>query len=285
VATPTVCQCMWNEISEWEVRLSDEAIKALRDVPWAVPLLARLDPAKETRAQNRSLLFEIRFAYALHQAGHVAEYEYRGADSSTIDFRVVTQDYEWLIELVSVCESDAVQRATQQMGLMQSLLLSGIPGKDSIASEAGEMIKAEEKIAEKVFSKGKPTKFSEPSGKVINVILTDMRGYLGIGEHVIDNDDYRQIAYGPARLPDHHVQWWAGSPIKGLFQKDNPTKAAKYIRERVHILAFVCEREYTATEICSRVFCTLNPSLFSSTDQMRATLNQCPARVCPVAKC
>lgn len=270
---------MWNDLSSAEVHLSDEAITALRSVPWAAQLLARLDTSKQTKDQDRALLFEIRFAYSLYQAGHVAQYEYAGGvGTSTIDFRVVTRDYEWLIELVSLFESDAVKGATEQIGPFQKLVLHNALGFDDPASEAGEMIKAEEKIGEKVFTRGSPTKFSEPSN-AIHVIATDMRGYLGIGAHVIDNDDYRQIAYGPAGIPDHHVQWWGGNPVKGLFQKDNPTRAAKYARERVHILAFICEREYAPTEICSAVLCAPNPTLFPSTEQIRAVLNQCPVRV------
>jgi hypothetical protein len=146
------------------------------------------------------------------------------------------------------------------------------------------MIKAEEKIGEKAFSKGKPTKFEKPAANVIHVIATDMRGYLGIAAHVIDHYDYRQIAYGAVGLPDPYVQFWGNRPIKGLYQQDNPTKAAKYVRERVHILAFICEREYTETEMCSNVFCTPNPRLFASTDEMRAVLTQCPIRVGKMAR-
>jgi hypothetical protein len=267
-------------ISAQEATLSDEAIKQLRSVAWAASLLAKLDPSKETREQDRSLLFEIRFAYALHRAGLTAEYEYRGLENSTLDFRVITSEYEWLIEIVSLFESDAVKGATQQVGMMQKLVLVDTPGKDNTASEAGEMIKAEEKIGEKVFSKGKPTKFPEPSSGKIHVIVTDMRGYLGIAEKVIDNDDYRQIAYGRTGVHEANVQHWQDMPIKGLFEQGNPTKATKYVRERIHILAFVCESQYIPEEISSHVVCAPNPDLFVSKDQIRAVLKQCPLRKC-----
>lgn len=277
---------MWNDISPAEVKLSDEAIKVLRNVPWAAPLLKPIESNKETRYQNRAVLFEIRIAYALHQAGYTAQYECKGLADATIDFCVATFDYQWRIELVSVFESEAVKTGTEQLGAFQRLVLTdkidsekGI--LDTPMSEAGEMIKAGEKIGEKVFAKGKPTKFPEPSVGIIHVILTDMRGYLGIGKYVIDRHDYVQMAVGASRVPPQYVQWWDNNPIKGLFETNNPTRAAKYIRERIHILAFVCEKEYTETEICSKVFCVPNPHLFSgSPEQAREVLNQCPLRVC-----
>jgi hypothetical protein len=277
---------MWNEISLAEVGLSEEALSHLRSLPWASRLVNSLDPTKNMRDQSRALLFEIRFAYALHQAGHEARYEWAGLESSTIDFCLATSDYQWRIELISVFESEAVQSATEQIGAFKRLILADKLNRktglfDATTSEAGEMIKVEEKIGEKVFSKGKATKFPEPSAGTIHVIMTDTRGYLGIAEHVIDNYDYVQISHGPAKVPDQNVQWWNNQPIRGLFQKTNPTKAAQYVRERIHILAFVCESEYTDTEICSKVFCAPNPHLFASAAQARAVMEQCPVRVCP----
>src|SRR5260370_32506918 len=40
-----------------------------------------------------------------------------------------------------------------------------------------------------------------------------------------------------------------------------------------HILAFVCESEYTQTQMCSRVFCAPNPTLFTSNEQITTLLD------------
>jgi hypothetical protein len=99
----------------------------------------------------------------------------------------------------------------------------------------------------------------------------------GVGKYVIDNYDYIQISHGSDRVPGPYVKWWNNQPIKGLFQAANPTKASKYVRERIHILAFVCEREYMDTEICSKVFCAPNPIMFPSAEQSKSSFASMPS--------
>src|SRR6266850_5515900 len=185
-------ETVWNSVSTGEAELTELAIKELEVVPWAKPLLARLTADLEIGRQNRSLLFEIRFAYALHQQGHQADYEfYAGVGTSTVDFRVSTPDQEWLIELVSLSESQAVKNATTVSGPFEGISLHS-SGNDIPDSEEGEVLKAQERIVEKVFTSGNPTKFPLPSTR-IHTVVADMRSYLGIGSFVADKNDYREI--------------------------------------------------------------------------------------------
>jgi hypothetical protein len=89
-----------------------------------------------------------RVAHALHRRGHVAEYEYSaGVGTSSIDFRIAGTP-EWLVEIVSVGESQAVKDATERKGQAVILRLS-TERKDQRFSEEGEMVRASEKILDK----------------------------------------------------------------------------------------------------------------------------------------
>jgi hypothetical protein len=72
---------------------------------------------------------------------------------------------------------------------------------DHRQSEEAEMLTAEQKIGEKVFADGRPTKFPVPSSAV-HAIVVDMRGYLDEGGDIFD---YRQMAYGPSGIPADHA--------------------------------------------------------------------------------
>ena len=85
---------------------------ALRGAAWAQPLLAGLpDPADLTR-NHKAKLFELRFGYALHQAGIAPRYELEGEAGSTIDFGFVSGTKDWRVELMRLEETAAVRRAT-----------------------------------------------------------------------------------------------------------------------------------------------------------------------------
>lgn len=261
---------MWtNTISAPEAAKNKRAVEGLRRVTWAQPLLRRLEHSGGMLSNNAPLLFEVRFAYELHQAGCVAEYEYAaGVGQSSVDFKI-PGGKDWLLELVSIRESQAVQRATTTEGPLQRLTLTS-DSPDSRQSEEGEMLLAQQKIGEKVLSGGQVIKFPVPSAGTINAILTDMRGYLGMP--VADRMDYRQIAYGASGVPEYAVHFWRGSPIKGLFEEDNPLPAARVIRERIHFLGFVAEHTYDDKEIISLSYYLPNPHLISDQQQARDAL-------------
>lgn len=242
------------------------AIEILLTVSWAKPLLTRLEKAGGLKPENMPLMFEVRFAHQLYDAGISAVYEYEtGVGDSTVEFKTNTSP-SWLIELVSVRTSDAARRATRQVGLIYEQLLVPTPENPNASGEA-EMITAEQKIGEKVFADGRVTKFPLPTDS-LHLIVADMRGYLDEGGDVYD---YRQMAYGARGIP-RELSWvihcWQGLPIKGLFEKDNPLRAARYIQERIHFLGFVRERNFHQGEIQEEgvAYYLANPHIFCDQD-------------------
>ena len=266
-------------LTEDEERFTEHAVGALSTVSWAEPLLGRLRRAGGICSRSKPLLFEVRFAFALHQAGVVAQYEHKtGVGGSTVDFRIKTS-VEWLIELASVRASDAARRATRRRGHLLEQRFSS-SSSDPAQSREAEMITAQQKIGEKVFARGRPTKFPVPQG-TLHVILTDMRGYLDKGG---DFDDYRQIAWGWRGLTSETnwkvLQWppASGRPICGLFEnrENHPLQATSLIQERIHFLGFVCERRYCDGEIRDRSYYLPNLCLFSNQEEANEAFDRYP---------
>lgn len=271
---------MWSDrLTLQEARRTEQAITELSSVPWARPLLSRLDRAGGIRSDNMPLMFEVRFAHELHLAGVAADYEYpAGVGASTVEFRTLTSP-PWLIELVSVRTSNAAKRAIRQAGLVYEQLLSPTT-EDPARSEEAEMITAEQKIGEKVLADEKPTKFP-PIGDRLHLIVSDIRGYLDEGGDIFD---YRQMAYGARGIPREHawmIHYWEAErgklrPIWGLFEKGNPLQAANLIQERILFLGFVREREYVQGEITRVAYYLANPHVFRDTDGAREAFASYP---------
>jgi hypothetical protein len=261
---------MWSDtLKVEEVKFTERAIVRLYGVPWARRVLDRLQQAGGFSSENKPLMFEVRFAYELHRAGIVAEYEYRaGVGDSTVEF-CVPGYITWLIELVSIRTSQAAKKSITQDGMVYKQILSTDAAEIAQSPEA-EMITAQQKIGEKVFAHGEPTKFPLPRDNIYHLILTDMRGYLdGSGS---DRLDYRQMAYGALGVPPQYsfaIHYWetqngALEPIKGLFEKSCPLRAAKFIQERIHFLGFVSEKQYNEGEIPRISIYLQNPQLLSN---------------------
>lgn len=264
---------MWTDrLTNREAEFTERAIKALRDISWAKPVLDRLQQAGGISSKNMPLMFEVRFAYELHCSGKVADYEFgAGVGDSTVEFHIPGK-VTWLIELVSVRTSQAAKKAITQHGLLYQQMLSTDAADISQSSEA-EMITAEQKIGEKAFTNGLPTKFPKPANNICHVILSDMRGYLEEGGDVFD---YRQMAYGPSGIPSSYswmIHYWKTEtgklePIKGLFEKDCPLRAARFIQERIHFVGFVRERDYQDGEISQKAYYLPNPHLLTNEEAM-----------------
>jgi hypothetical protein len=260
---------MWSDtLTKREAEFTEQAIVALNGIEWARPVLERLQQAIGPKSENMPLMFEVRVAYELHRAGKVAEYEYStGVGVSTVEFRI-KGDITWLFELVSIRTSQAAKKAIMQSGLLYEQILS-TNAADVTQSEEAEMIIAEQKIGEKVFKDGAPTKFPVPIDNVYHVILADMRGYLDDGGDVFD---YRQMAYGTQGIPSQYlrtIHYWKTEakklePIKGLFEKSCPLRAARLIQERIHFFGFVCEREYRDGEIPRIAYYLPNPHMLTN---------------------
>jgi len=253
-----------------EVERTRDAIANLAKVAWARPVIARLNKAGGVRPENMPLMFEVRFADDLHSAGATAQYEFpAGVGQSTVEFRLDTKPV-WLVELVSIRLSMAARRDTREIApLFEEQLFRWTP-EDPGRSEESEMITAEQKIAEKVVSGGRPTKFPPLDGS-LRLILADMRGYLDRGGDIAD---YREMAYGYRGLQEsadwqflmHHWQRADDNfePVKGLFEQSNPIAAANLIRERIHFLGFIREKRFYGGEIRDRALLLANPHLFAN---------------------
>jgi hypothetical protein len=185
-----------------------------------------------------SFLFEIRFAAAIAAAGLFAEYEHSsGVGNSTVDFRVAL-DPPWLVELVSLHESDAFKAATWSNGVYQGYMLRTDADNPKQSTE-GEALKAQERIGAKVFERKRgPIKFPEPDGS-IHMVMVDARGFGGDGHG--DTADWCQKAHGPCGLNPAHVMRWTHPktgvrmPIRGLFEPECPLAAAQTSRARLRV--------------------------------------------------
>lgn len=89
------------------------------------------------------------------------------------------------------------------------------------------------------------------------------------------------MAYGAGGVPPElkwMVHYWEVEPgrlepIVGLFEETNRLRASRFIRERIHFLGFVREREYTDNEIGNTASYLANPHLFASESKAQAAFD------------
>lgn len=278
-----------------EVRATLEAAKELETVIWAAPLLRRtggiierlseglIDRASYLRNplldSDKAILIELRFARALNRAGANAIYEYgTGVGGSSIDFKVEGSP-SWMIEVMSLRESQAIRDASWEDGPFFGMELR-TDAEDQRQSEEGEILKAQERISAKVYDYHRklPIKFPLPNAH-LSMILVDARGYLG-GQG--DQRDWHHIALGAAGLEPHYVRTWFNresglrEPIYGLFESNNVREAPILLQERVHFLGFVCEESFADEELFGRIEYYANPHLFRSMSAKNEALASFP---------
>lgn len=276
---------MWSDsLKEREVERTKEAILELKDSKWAEPLLNRFEDGGEFILSNKSIMFELRFAAEVCRRGFEAVYESPGVNDSSIEFNIELDGVNWLIELVSILSSDAAREAVvSKDGLYSQLFQTPTGNSDERQSPEGELILVEQKIGEKVFHNNKPHKFSEPKPNVYHIIVVDMRGFLDGGGG--DKTDYTQIASGANCIPEERREltvYWKNKngdlePIKGLYEKNNPLRAARYVRERIHYIGFIAEKEYSKDELMSKIYYISNTLLFHDSSA-RTVYNHYPMK-------
>jgi hypothetical protein len=276
---------MWGEIlTSREVEFCSQLLQQLNGVPWSRPLLARVGSPNDWSYERKPLLFELRFAGDLNAAKLRPTYEYSaGVGESTVDFRFEAGGSEWFVELVTLLTSDAVKRASWEDGLFFGAQLS-TDAADSTQSVEGELLLAQQKIGEKVYTQSAPTKFPPPHTGTYHLILVDMRGFGITGG---DMWDYRQIAYGPAGLPSNTpylVHSWtdnAGNrrPILGLFDPSNTyQRAAQVVQERIHFIGFCNDESYALNGIRDNTLFLPNPHLFADDAAGRVVYDSYPLK-------
>ncbi len=289
---------MWaDSLKTEEVSATLDAVTTLGNVAWAAPLLTRTASiverlrvrltdkdayrANPITSTEMSFLFEIRFARAVADVGLTATYEYTaGVGNSAVDFRIEL-DVPWLVELVSLRESEAFKAATWTDGTFHGYLLR-TDANDPRQSEEGETLKAQEKIGAKVFDRKQGAiKFPVPSG-CVHMLLVDGRGFLGDGHG--DAADWHQVIYGPAGLDPHLIKYWTNpktgerAAIQGLFQPACPLPAARVAQQRLHVVGFVCEKNFGRNEITQQSIYFCNPALFETEQAARSAMAEWPLK-------
>src|SRR6185436_10622653 len=149
---------------------NSRAMEALRSVPWAAELVKGIEAKGGVRKAPAGFLFELRFAYELHLVvpGAPIQYEIKtGVGDSSVDFLVPAGDQRWLIELVNLDESKTVTkmrdatRTQEAPGVTSEVVSLSSDNTDKRATPYGELVRAGEKIEEKVWDAAlkQPRKF------------------------------------------------------------------------------------------------------------------------------
>ena len=234
---------------------------ALQDVVWAAPLIANIEASGGLSKARKAFLFELRFGYALHQAGCTPRYEVPGEGASKLDFGFTADDIDWRVELMRLEETDAVRDATvisvdEHGSEFASLHLTSDADVPRQSIEA-ETLKAIQRICQKCEKNGQAHKFSLPQGKKANVLLVDFRTFLNGG----DKADRLLVAFGSGAVQDPYKLRWENKPIQGAFAAANSMKGCMQIRERVHFLGFVDEKQYGPASFTESIQFVANPNL------------------------
>jgi predicted nucleic acid-binding protein len=270
---------LWHPFTRSEADASQVALDVLRGETWAAPLVADIEHAGGVAPSNMTLLFEARFGLALHDRGIQPVYEQRaGVGESSVDFAFGP----WLVELLSLGETDAAQDASWQQGpFFGRMLQSPTPPGDRVTdpverkrliaemkqSTEGEILKVVDRLVDKATTKDKrgPHKFPAPTDRVFSMLVADIRAP-ATGN--LDETDLRQIAFGPAGVFPDDVLEWVGEdgkvwPIRGVFDAGNSLKGSRFFRERVHFLGLVCEKTYARDEMQHVIRFFHNPNLLT----------------------
>jgi hypothetical protein len=273
----------WSEIlTQSEAEYMVGVIERLRSISWARPLINTIEQRGGLTFSTKPLLFEARVALALVLAGiDPVHYEYpAGVGESTVDFRFGSQP-RWLVEVVSIGRSDAVEAATFHSGHFYGTTLSSPHQSKTMRerrqSEEGESLLVVQKIGEKVHDGKAATKFPVPVPDQYHTVVVDMRGHLGGG----DIEDWKQIAYGAEHVAAEFRKYWLDQddrqiPLRGVWHLENRMRFAATARERLHAIMFVGEEEYADGALSEHAWIACNPHLFPDEASARAALRHFP---------
>lgn len=250
-------------------------MKELAAANSAPNLIATIQELGLTKAA-KPFLFELRFAHALHRAGIEAAYEIPGEGESTIDFGFKCDSRQWRVELMRLEETKAVKDATSvsvdEHGAEWFAMSMSSNAEDKRQSQEGETLKAIERICQKCERDGRPHKFPAPDDDAFNVLLIDMRTFIGGG----DEADRLHIALGSDAVGEWYKMHWNGKPIGGVFAGENPCKGTAEIRERVHFLGFVNEEAFEDGSFGKSIQFVFNPHLFATSEEAKSALGDWP---------
>lgn len=276
----------------------------LGNVSWANPLLSAIRRGGGITFENQPLLFEARIAYEFHRQGVTPQYEFEtGVGESSVDFRIPSEP-EFLVEVVSLRASESAGRATRPIGdgsyfkTALSTANQRVEGREQ-ESTTFQLILAQRKLGEKVYVDGRATKFPEPTAGTYHIIVADVRYIVGDRrDHIRALDDYLRlltlgyghgdVARGQPFVVGAGVDQNDGSTsnLRGIFEEgvENP-RAAPFLRQRIHAIHFVCERDYGDDEVRGDAasYPITNDSLFRNFEELKAMAAAYPLGVRPKA--
>ncbi len=272
----------WDGLSTDEAEFVRAIMGELADVAWAAALLRDINDNGGVVRANKARFFELRFGYALHQAGIAPAYEAAGEGQSTLDFGFSASGQDWLVELMRLEETTAVQRATttetDEDGVVWSERVLGTTADDPRESPEGETIKAIERICQKFERNGQPHKFPLP-GSAFHALLVDFRTFQNGG----DVHDRIHVGLGGEYVTEEMARmYWDENLITGVFSSDTTLRGAAQVRERLHFLGFVSEENYEAGGLAAATQFIANPHLFENAEQVHAAIASWPLQRAPV---
>lgn len=270
-----------------EVNFSKKAGESLKQLNWAKKLVEdskiskaltlQKNPIREYEELNsiKSALFEVRFAYALQKMDLDVIYEARtGIGDSTVDFKIEYNNSTWLIELTSIRESNAVKQATNT-SKNGTYAYQSITDKTENSPEIQELIKLQNVICNKAQQNGVPHKFPEISDNTYHMIVIDVRSS---NAGMIDHYDYHIVTYGSQSLVHLNDAIYCRGfkdkvtgnidHIKGVFEQSHPNPSSQIIRDRIHFICFVKEKEYKDNEIINKMDVFPNPNFFRDSEKL-----------------
>ncbi len=253
----------WDFLSDREAEFVDGILRELADVEWARPLLTDIKRHGGLTRANKTRFFELRFGYALHQAGIKPRYEVPGEGQSSLDFGFSYGGQDWLVELMRLEETQAVRDATQTHvdddGIPWASLQLSTNAENPTHSTEGETLKAVERICQKCERDGRPHKFPAP-GSAYHAILVDFRTFINGG----DIHDRIHVGLGGEYVGEEFCRLrWEGELISGVFNERTAVRGAREARERVHFLSFVHETEFADGGFAAGTQFIANPYLFA----------------------
>ena len=260
----------WDRLELSEAEYAQQLVGELKDVPWARPIIDRINKNGGLNRENldnllqlKDYLFELRFAHALHRACVIPKHEVPGEAKSMIDFGFESKGQQWAVEMMRLGETEAVKEATVSRPVEDGIqLTSRYLSTDAITDET---FKAIRRICQKCERNGRPHKFREP-GDALQVLLVDFRTFMNGG----DGNDMLHVALGADYVKPPFRCYWEGLPITGVFDEHTSLKGAAEMRQRVHFLGFVRERAYKPGEFTAATYFVANPHLFGDSAAVRA---------------
>lgn len=203
---------------------------------------------------DRSIWFEMAFAYWLEEGGIKPSYEQRvnTENERTVDFVVNAEGWAYHMELVRIEHSEEItkhieaQKAAEDFLPIYSLLLSS-DKENEYFQTAAQLIRLQEKVLEKV------DKFSTSSEETIALIVVDCSN---INSGMLDDEDVRMTAYGKSRQPEYQ-EFFKGLQLNGLFEENYERRNAELLRSRVSGIVFIANLEPGALE---GSFVAVNPA-------------------------